>query len=139
MCLVTEQKIAEILTEDLTVYKRFWTDGKDLFPWSHEYREYVKYEVGKIHKQSLLVNNKEETFHDERSSLAYEDYWKSMKKLTHVHEGFHAVLTCKRLSKNRYDDYVDYVCTIPKGAKVFKDKTGLIVSDTIILKEKICA
>ena len=145
MCLITEQKETEILKEDLIVYKRFKLYKGEIRPWCRRFYEKFIYNVGKIHKQPLGIDNHYESHHDSQVVNAYPS-WQSAS-YTHVHEGFHAALTYERLGKkgerrnndtNVAVDY-DYVCIIPKGAKVFKDKTGLIVTNTIILKEEICA
>ena len=139
MCLITKQKRVKILKEDLTVYKRFYQDPDGrILPWNPEFRDKITYEVREIHKQPLKVDNNLKSIYDRHVGYAYNlKIGQQALKLTHIHEGFHAVLTYERLNKRAYEDYVDYVCTIPKGSRVFTDKTGLIVSDTIILKEKI--
>ena len=134
MCLITEQKRVKILRKDLTVYKRFY-DGGVLRPWSLSYRDKFVYTVGVVHKQPLCVNNIYGGHHDLLAQNAYHSA--RYENFTNVHDGFHSALKLKRLGVCQHY-YIDYVCVIPKGSKVFKDKTGLIVSNQIILKEKIC-
>ena len=140
MCLVTEQKKAKILKKDLTVYKIVTEYGGEIYGWL---RDDYKYEIGKLHEEKLVANKKTGSITDYIASEAYnknsEDiHWRYRNDLTHIHEGFHSALILKRLSGLSFNDTI-YECVIPKGSKVFKDKTGLIVSNQIILKEKICA
>ena len=140
MCLITEQKEAEILKEDLRVYKRFtialkFDNHELILPWSTYFRDKIEYKVGQLHKQQMRVDNIFESAHDNKASEFYVIM--GWRNLTHVHDGFHSALTLERLGKNEWKDFADYCCIIPKGSEVFRDKTGLIVSNQIILKEKI--
>ena len=141
MCLVTEQKRVKILKEDLIVYKLFEISGDGISPWSGVYA--FNYKVGKTHHQPLTVDNIPSSYHDITVGKAYGfiniNEGKAFinnpiaVKLTHIHEGFHSALTLKRLSYT----FDCFECTIPKGSRVFMDKTGLVVSDTIILNKRI--
>ena len=142
MCLVTNQKKAKILKEDLTVYKIVVNRNGKIYAWMYD--DY-QYEVNKLYKQSMSVDNIPGSVMDEWVYYAYNiktKNWKNSKfkkyrNLNHIHEGFHSSLTIERLGN--VNETAIYRCVIPKGSEVFKDKTGLIVSNQIILKEKICA
>ena len=142
MCLITEQKRVKILKEDLIVYKNFHIVDNLIRPWTGAFRHKIEYKVGKLHKQTLGVDNIPDSVYDIKVKDAYklETPLASCTRalqLTHVHEGFHATIIFDRLVIMPYPGYVIFKCRIPKGARVFKDKTGLIVSDTIILEEQI--
>ena len=142
MCLITKQKEAEILKEDLTVYKRFHSENGELLPWSDDYRHLLVYKIGKTYKQPLGVNNIVGSIYD---GLVYRKYKlclplvsnPNISEFTHIHKGFHSALTQERLGEGYSSYHVDCKCTIPKGAKVFKDETGLIVSDKIKVNKRI--
>lgn len=73
------------------------------------------------------------------------DEWKRdliKVNLFSVCAGFHSILTMDRVKTylNIYDDYHSmglYKATIPKGATIYKDETGLVVSNRIIINERI--
>ena len=131
MCLITKQKKVEILKEDLTVYKRFTIIDEQILPWSYEYRHLINYKVGQLHKQPLNVNKVPGNVFDSIVSKYYnlscplKDCKKALK-LTHIHEGFHSVIEYDRLESIHHylpPLRLDYICIIPKGSEVFKDKT----------------
>lgn len=138
MCLVTEQKKPEVLKKDKKVYKF-------LYKYHEEYRSFYqdfKWKWDLLYKTTMGVVKEEKfpgkvVFADATASSYYEGF----DKVTVVTRGFHAYTNLRRVksARNRYGSHIGLVIlrfTIPVGAKVFRDATGLIVSDKMILKRE---
>ena len=129
MCLITEQKKPLKIRKDLIAYK-IVTKGSDntFYPSFCGYD--FTYKLGILHNQIITHDNDFESFHDRTAKCMYPDY--KSHKYTHVHAGFHGAQTKERLSMHTmWDGEVIVKYIIPKGSLVFKDKTGLIVSNQI--------
>lgn len=134
MCLVTDQQEPIKTTRNMTVYKMFQTTEFDniFSPWSDEHE--FKYELNKLHKEKIRFDNNFESYMDDEVRDNYPNF--RSRELTHVHNGFHSVKKQKRMDLfNQWEQEIKMKCIIPKGSLIFKDKTGLIVSNQIILKE----
>ena len=124
MCLVTNTPIPTILDKDLVVYKVLYKLGNRIYSIYQDYR----YDIGKI-------------YHDEEIGIV-PNIIRGQKTPNGycVYEAYH---TCTTL--DRANDHIDkigkwriYKCIIPKGSKVFFDRScDDIASDTIIIKRRL--
>lgn len=131
MCLITAQKEAIILTEDLIVYKSFSSNLWALY-------QYFQYEINKLYKTELTFNDGKynpcfDSMTARHLEIMYHSQWYSISLfnlgLIAVVEGFHSAATEDRLG----GEYNIRRCLIPAGSEVFYDETGLIVSNQIIV------
>lgn len=144
MCLITKQKRVGVLGKDMKVYKVVRKYGETYcspiqsFEWEWD----TLYETDMGIKRNVPYPS---LFFGEKYSFvdkaAVEGYLGFRGRLTVIHEGFHAYTTRKRINhehwKQSIENYSDVLCfTIPAEAKVFRDATGLIVSDKMILKRE---
>ena len=140
MCLITEQKIAKILKEDLTVYKTLQiVRGNNLKSMKHEFY----WDIGRLYKQPLKVDNIPDTMADK---IVDDHYFKdggfctAARYLTNVHDGFHFYCSKERMGKSCWHGWGEIVrveCTVPKGSRVYFDETGLGVANQIIINKII--
>lgn len=141
MCLITKQKKAIIIKDDMIVYKRVDIHGGNeaLAPMQG-----FLYVVGENYNQELVPDH---NFISCFSTDVYEYYKlntfskKDIGKLfTHIHNGFHFFKNIKDV-KLFCNDYTlgdaTAKCIIPKGSSVFFDETGLGVSNSITIVELI--
>ena len=131
MCLITKQKRVKILKEDLVVYKMIRSVGDRCFAWMRDF----EYTLGFLHKQEMEVNNTPQTAMDEDVLHAYNilNSLEHSIHLTHVHIGFHFATSIERV----YDyNEVIFECIVPKGSRVYFDKTGLGVTNQIKIVKK---
>jgi hypothetical protein len=137
MCLITTQSEPEILEEDLIVYKIL-----DIMLRAKHV--YFMYSIGKLYKTKI-----EETddikfydmfarFHVIEIGPMEEDYDRAGLKvvidkynLKCYGPGFHSFETIDR------DNGINVECTIPKGSEVYRDGSGLLISNQIIINRKI--
>lgn len=132
MCLITEQLRPIKIRKDLTVFKVVTKEINGFSPWN-EYYEF-DYRLNTLYTESIGADNIPDSYADQIVIENYP-YWRS-EELTHVHSGFHSALTIDRISNFcGWENTVRVKCIIPKGSLIYKDKTGLIVSNKIILKE----
>ena len=128
MCLVTKQKRVKVLKEDLVVYKLLEERNNELSAWMYCFI----YEIGVLYVQEMKVDNDSDSYHDDEVSEAYNftqaEFQTATMDMTHVHEGFHFAT-----SENRLIDYEAVLCEciVPKGSRVYFDKTGLGVANQI--------
>jgi hypothetical protein len=155
MCLITRQKVATVLEEDMVVYKEVRIrimDGKILSPychfeWGNIYSEREPLEViGYLEPIDISeLKPFDPLFFDHQAKRHYlgEDAMSNIPDesreqirrmgLTIIRKGFHFVLKTKRLNC----DYHSYSSrkigefVVPKGAKVYYDETGIGVTDRI--------
>jgi len=75
MCLVTKQKRAKVLKEDMVVYKKLFIseEGKKLLPWYFGFRSF-EYTLGKFHKETLGIHKNSESvdFYDQIESQGFK-------------------------------------------------------------------
>lgn len=141
MCLITKNK-KFILTDDLYVYKIFkMVDNK---PNGLYYK--FKYEENTVYNTEIVENSNigAFTYFDSFASHGI----KSMDSLLRAgyrsySEGFHAVLFIERLLihiNRRFFRLIDdsvYMCKIAKGSECIIDDSGLIISNSIELIERV--
>ena len=133
MCLITEQTKPEILKKDLIVYKL-------LYPNHLSYFRKFFWEKGKMKRQKMdpkIINTLlpfflgAYNFCDNISQRMYE----RLGRLTCITYGFHAFVTKKRAGMLYTYGTEIHKFLIPAGAQVFRDKTGLIVSNKMMFVE----
>jgi len=138
MCLITEQIKPTLLKEDMVVFKSLIDKGTyasaPLFDFDYEFDQ--------LYEVEMKIDNIFESYADNKVEKAYllnfcgkgkerEEY---LKKYTHVHDGFHSFTIPDRMI---FSNTEIFQCTIPAGSLVLEDKTGLIVSNKIIIHSKI--
>lgn len=149
MCLIVHKSAKEKIAEkDIICYKRLWYEDGVSY---HAVQQCFRYKLGKEYKTSFTLV--EETsmlgvdfkFPDEYSIDAYKQYatkkdeygkpelYTRMKDVRIYQQGFHSYSS----KKHKYERYPNVRCVIPKGTKYVKDKTGLICSEAIIIKEDL--
>ena len=134
MCLITEQKEPFIADEDIVIWKSVHINNDIIYPLYRASSKFT-YKLGKLHETEMVANNIGADFFDHNVCRKYNLFGSvseiqiKMSELTNVHEGFHACLFCDR------DDNINIKGIIPKEALYYKDATGLVVSNKIILQE----
>lgn len=138
MCLVTRQIKPITTKKDLVVFKDV-EEGFDNAGICKSLYFYFEWRKNVLNTTDLCVtrirpydfrppdHNNPNNYFD---GIAHLFYVKDKRKLTEVSNGFHAVLTKKRLTQPCYSR-VKFL--IPKGSLIFKDATGLIVSNQMML------
>ena len=142
MCLITKQKRVGVLGKDMKVYKVVRKYGETYcspiqsFEWEWD----TLYETDMGIKRNVpypsLFFGEKYSFVDKAAAEGYSGF---MGRLTIIYEGFHAYMAPERANLNDWfegDKLIILCFTIPAGAKVFRDATGLIVSDKMILKRE---
>jgi hypothetical protein len=132
MCLVTKQKVAKIAKEDITCYKILGANLRT------PYMGYT-YNVGKLYKVKLSVRwtNNWCSF-DAKTDKAYLRKSGGDMVVNEIEKGFHAALKVDRLKDVwGVKRYGVFEFLIPTGSEYFRDKTGLIVSNRIMLVNDI--
>lgn len=119
MCLVTNTPIPTILDKDLVVYKVLYKLDNRIYSIYQDYR----YDIGKIYHDEEIGMEPV----DEDQMLGYR-----------VFEAYHACTTLERANDHLGTRFNIYKCIIPKGSKVFFDRScDDIASDTIIIKRRL--
>ncbi len=142
MCLITKQIRPIKIRKERTCYKLVWipkeeNNVKSIYnPFKYMlgllYETELKY-INADHNDAIAFDCKVDSYY------GYRPLRKMKCNLTVVTEGFHSALEVDRF---RWDSYIPYnygivKCTIPVGALIHLDKTGLIVSDKIIINEVV--
>jgi hypothetical protein len=132
MCLLTIEKEPTILTEDLVVYKKMKIEPDGTFR-SIFYDK--KWRRGLIYSTKLQIEKYGDYFDD----IAYDEYKKAgiiiktedtfsyRKDARWVSEGFHWF--AEQTERGIWGTLVK--CIVPAGAKVYRDVSGLGVSDKL--------
>lgn len=142
MCLITEQKKPIKIRKDYTVYKLVeFLNEKEIRSF---YNYNFTWELNKLYqteiKKSSILNA---CYFDLKSKECYQgkDGIKYIEvlieklrneELYSYGSGFHSAINKSRIKSNLYHIAE---CTIPKGSLIYKDKTGLIVSNQIIINK----
>jgi hypothetical protein len=128
MCLVTRQRKAKILKEDIKVYKMIEDGNKSVF-------ERFTWTKGKLFTTKLGIeygHGKDFCFADDVCNQMYS----GLNNCTGISSGFHACLTKER-AKQFDIKWMNNIAVceflIPKGSEVFYDETDLIVSNQIMM------
>ena len=140
MCLVvhrdTQKKIAK---EDITVYKELIYLSEYQVGTCYQDFEYV---LEKLYKTEITKETPNEVIHTcfdckdaEVLMKAYGDSWRINEDLISYAQGFHSAMSQDRFKVSYYTSI--YECVIPKGSEYYENLSGLIVSNQIIIKNKI--
>ena len=137
MCLVTNQKTAIIAEKDITVYKIL---GKDLNAIFTNF----KYVIGKINETEIKHSEKWYCLgiiDEEYLNKKYPPRWRRHPDLICLGEGFHSFETeeIAKIVNDYIYKHVDNIfkCVIPKGSEYYINEVGFIVSNSLIIKEKV--
>lgn len=146
MCLITEQKVAQIAKEDIIVYKNvILGDEKCMSPiHGFKYKFNKLYTSATLRPKSIIGLKFADDFSiydlrvgsyyflDKKVNVARGEIIIDNKCCNYVviSKGFHSF-------KTKYRSHYNVICIIPKGSEYFEDETGLIVSNKIIIKEII--
>lgn len=130
MCLITYQRKPKITKKDIVVLKEVYPT---IYPeiYASMYMHF-KWEKGVIKVQELSIDRvkmKCVYFYDNKAKDAYPINYHSL--VTSISEGFHAIEDKNREIGKTKGIMKEFL--IPKGSLVFRDKTGLIVSDHMML------
>ena len=141
MCLITNQKEPEILEEDLIVFKVLKDNLKSPL-------QGFRYSKNKLYENEI-EESEDPSFADNESQNLYDKGGLSMQEVLEIHDlkalgkGFHSITTEKRALSYINQFYSGYLwfkvfsCIIPKGSEIYRDATGLIISNKLIIKERI--
>lgn len=138
MCLVTTQKKQYYTKKDMVVYKevRFYDDNVVKSPY-----EYFFYEIGKLYETKFSFLNYGYCY-DVIAEYDFDEIRINRIPFKIIAEGFHSFSNIDRIPLHlKMPPALDYPvrlyeCVIPKGSQYFKDRTGLIVSNKIIIKKQ---
>lgn len=130
MCLVTKQKTPETTKKDLVVYKIVKTYDNEKTVSSPHYscrwEPMIIKQIDLSYERNKRWDNCEKFDGDVSSSYSLEE---KEGTFTEVSIGLHAATTKTRL-KSKY--YMVRRFLIPAGSLVFRDKSGLIVSNKMM-------
>lgn len=135
MCLVTDQQQPKIAEEDITVYKI-------LQGMNAPCNEFT-YIVGKTYKTEIKESKDRWCFDSsDRISLNdnYGEDWDKDESIKCFGQGFHSSLTADRLRRTNMSSMWNgglYECIIPKGSEYYTNPSDLVVSNQIIIKERL--
>lgn len=125
MCLQTKWKNPKIAKRAILVYKLLHKDRKSIYVGQFEY------ELNKTYTTEMKISKDTEHFDD----AAYEWIQKvGRSNVMSISEGFHAFTSIERAERI---GHCVFSAIIPKGAKYYKDGTGLIVSSKIKVGEQL--
>jgi len=141
MCLITIQNDPCIAQEDLIVYKSFLKNtDENIFKTPFQF---FTYEINKLYETEIkLVKKTEfigiEAFDNDsidKSKLDFDVH----KYINVISNGFHSLKEPDRIDDDSiYElDLKIVECIIPKGSIYYTDNSGLIVSNKIIITNKI--
>lgn len=146
MCLITQYKTPQILENDLIVYKemKYYDSYKN--PLS-SYHQGFTYELNKLYSTTITFGSGTPISwqsYDIKSANAITSFLKGRitdgqmveDVLICIVEGFHFFFTPERIPNHSYSHVRKIVeCTVPAGSIIYKDSTGLGVSNQIILNK----
>jgi len=130
MCLVTTDATIRIAKTNMIVYKigAMSPKGKYFYSEMQEYR----YTLGELNSCDISKPENDGLYYDVISS----EYYEEMPNKQYISRGFHSARKKERFVHSYF--FTDVVkCTIPKGSQYIKDKTGLIVSNQIIINKQV--
>lgn len=154
MCLLIfkeENKKPITLTKDLVVYKLLGEGMKapmHMYYYIPNHRHSTNFSFNETFRfaDNVVRNYMREKYPSvfEIHNLIYRTYYEIgyqanelknalKKEVLSVCQGFHSASSIKRLIDCRYDYYNTYQAVIPKGSTIYKDETGLIVSNHIVI------
>jgi len=133
MCLITDIKTEFIAEEDMTVYKMLReTENPSIVSsiFQSFYYDLDRLYTTEIKKSKDFCPYDEKDVEYLKSKYSF-DWTLSINELMSIGQGFHSALDKKRFMD---DSHPVFECTIPKGSIFYKNATGLIVSNQIIIK-----
>lgn len=130
MCLITKWIEPKVAETDIVCFKTMYRKaGKIISSF-----EFFEYELDKLYQTEMQEDPTGSAYDGlDGKLLAY--YIEKNIPYKIIGAGFHAGLTSKRL--NNYGDDHTFLCIIPKDSLYYKDETGLIVANQIIIKEEV--
>lgn len=137
MCLITEQKVALIAESDIECFKKVIIIKDSItsifynFKWSYNKVFKTKLVVKTI-RVNLNRSDLKSFFYDTVSQDYYTNLFPS-ELLQCISEGFHSFLNIRGVGKYEPLGTTIIQAIIPKGSEYFIDKTGLIVSNQLII------
>jgi len=149
MCLITEQKEPIQITEDLIVYKvcnitynvlSIHSSLSDIEIIKNVISQNSRFIYVKnvLNKTEFNVDNIFHTYADLTVATYYDINNNSyLAKLTHIHEGFHFAFEPDRIKRYLHDTNLLCEFKIPKGSLIFKDLSGLGVTNNIIFNKVV--
>jgi hypothetical protein len=141
MCLITKQKEPIILTEPLIVYKVMNDYSGQIKPAYHCVGGF-QYKINKLNTTKIAPSELNMYF-DHNVGYEYDlndidslpDQLEKLKIFAYG-AGFHFATNTDRLNNCNYSECM-YECIIPAGSEVYYDKTGLGITNQIIVTKKI--
>ena len=139
MCLLTNQQKPTIIRKDLIVYKILSYDLKPVFFSSEAYI------LGKLNKTIIRKSDDTTPFdsHDIKilekklGYLNHDTYYSLTEKgINILGQGFHSCKSIKRCHREDIRDCI-FECTIPKGSEVYRNPSGLLISNKIIINKMV--
>ena len=104
--------------------------------------EKFTYVLGRLYETEIKAVSERSCFDDADAQRLTEEYGEWTVAIQHGQlssygPGFHSSLTVERLTmeSSREHNVVIVECTIPAGAKLYTEPTGLVVSDRIIVNK----
>ena len=143
MCLITNQINPIILKEDRIVYKKLKCIDNILYsPFN-----YFEWELNILYETKIKKTNNYSYFDSEdlkhiikiTGKLDMLDLKTFIKKANFISlgEGFHSFDSYFRAMSSRTCGISLYKCIIPKGSEIYYNPSNLVVSNKIIIKEKL--
>jgi len=130
MCLITKWKKPKVAKKDIICFKTMRRiEGAITSSF-----QFFEYELDKLY-ETEMAEDPSGGPHDYKDSKKLEEYVREGIPHKIISEGFHAALTIQRLGWIGFD-YI-YKCIIPKNSLYYRDATGLIVANQIIIKEEV--
>ena len=143
MCLITNKR-PQIATEDIVVYKELRSNLCSVF-------QHFQYELNKLYSTEIKESptGQYSSFCSIDQCYLYDNYGGGegledaidCRELTVYQEGFHSislgVLGVFLEAEGRRENSVTVKCIIPKGATYIEDFVGFIVSNQIMIVERV--
>lgn len=158
MCLITKQSEPEITTEEMQTVK-IVSINPSLPGYAIASYNWFEYILNKPYRTEIKISKEPKPF-----NILVQDYYKYNKSYQRIvgqsgvtaimdeeplfayGNGFHSIIKDSdqhRFIKERIEHgiipsfHTVVICTIPAGSEIYKDATGLIVSNNIIVTDKI--
>jgi len=129
MCLITDKLEPRIAEEDFTVYK-FLQNRESVYYPGFFYEKDMLYETEIKESDEWACFSHEDRYWLDREYLGW-DYGKHTDKLKCFGPGFHS------MRKSIFGRDGTYKATIPKGATYYENPSGYLVSNKIIVHDRV--
>lgn len=136
MCLITDIKEKFIAQEDGIVYKHLEYNLQSPV-------QGFKYEEEKLYKSHIRKCNldhadlADNTCHEYINRYYSRDWRFLTQELIAFDKGFHSYESLERAKMEHWLGCAIFKCTLPKGTEYYKDATGCIVSNQIIINHEV--